>query len=80
MKICVIGTGYVGDNMLEAARGVDALLLVTEWCQFCQVDFDQIKHLMHRPIVFDGRNQYDPQRMLRLGFEYYCSGRGLSVC
>jgi UDPglucose 6-dehydrogenase len=62
-------------NYYEMLRGVDALLLLTEWNQFRKPDFEKIKSLMKKPIIFDGRNQYDPDRMKEMGFIYYSIGR-----
>ncbi len=59
----------------EAATGASALLLVTEWNEFRLLNFDKLLEVMARPVLFDGRNLYDPQRMRRLGFDYYCIGR-----
>jgi UDPglucose 6-dehydrogenase len=63
----------------EAVEGADALLLVTEWHEFRRPDFEKIKTLMNRPAIFDGRNQYDPERMVRRGFDYFCMGRNLDT-
>jgi len=62
-------------DMLEALEGVDALLLLTEWRQFRQPDFDEMKKRMRNPLIFDGRNQYNPSLMKQHGFEYHCIGR-----
>lgn len=59
----------------EVAEGADALVLVTEWNEFKQLNFERIKHLMRQPNLFDGRNLYDPQRLRKLGFYYYGVGR-----
>ncbi len=59
----------------DALKGADALLLLTEWHQFRRPDFDKMKSLMKGHVVFDGRNQYDPQKMRERGFLYYCIGR-----
>lgn len=67
---------YYAENALAALNGADALILMTEWRQFKQPDFTEIKRRLKAPVVFDGRNQYDPKRMRELGFEYYCIGRG----
>ncbi|HXH01799.1 MAG TPA: UDP-glucose/GDP-mannose dehydrogenase family protein [Candidatus Competibacteraceae bacterium] len=67
------------EHQYDALRGVDALVLVTEWKPFRHPDFAAMKRLMKRRVVFDGRNQYDPLQMAREGFEYYGIGRGLSV-
>jgi UDPglucose 6-dehydrogenase len=60
----------------EAARGADALLIATEWKEFRSPDFDRLKELLLQPLIFDGRNIYDPSLMQRLGFEYFAIGRG----
>lgn len=53
----------------------DAVLLLTEWNEFKQVDFEKVKGLMRQPYLFDGRNLYDPQEMSKLGFTYRSIGR-----
>ena len=58
----------------EAVKGADALLVVTEWSEFRVPDFEEIKGDLSAPIIFDGRNIFDIQRMADLGFEYYCIG------
>lgn len=63
------------DNMFDAVSGVDALVLITEWKQFRQPDFYELKKRMKEPVIFDGRNQHDPTEMRKSGFEYYCIGR-----
>src|ERR1700674_979278 len=60
----------------EAAQGADALLIATEWKEFRSPDYDRLKTLLSQPLIFDGRNLYDPQLMERLGFEYFAIGRG----
>ncbi len=59
----------------EVAEGADALAVLTEWREFRQLNMTRIKELMARPVIFDGRNIYDPERKRRLGFEYYSLGR-----
>jgi UDPglucose 6-dehydrogenase len=59
----------------DVATGADALVLVTEWEEFRQLDMPRIKQLMRRPVVVDGRNIYDPTAMKRLGFTYRGIGR-----
>lgn len=55
-------------------QGADALLLLTEWREFREPDFQKIKSLLKSPLIFDGRNQYKPQMMAELGFSYYSIG------
>jgi len=57
------------------ATGADALLVVTEWDEFRQLDLDRIKSLMRRPVIVDGRNIFDPQTMRNRGFVYRGVGR-----
>ena len=59
----------------DALAGASALIIVTEWKAFRSPDFDRLKHAMKNPIIFDGRNLYEPQAMTDLGFEYYGIGR-----
>lgn len=63
------------NNSYEALKNADALLLLTEWNEFRRPDFDRIKGLMNSPVIFDGRNQYDPLRITEKGFKYFCIGR-----
>lgn len=60
----------------DAADGVDGLILATEWNEFRHPDWTRIKLSMHKPVLFDGRNIYDPKKMINLGFEYFGIGRG----
>ncbi len=60
---------------IEACSKADALLVITEWDEFKQVDLKKVKKAMRQPIVFDGRNVYNPSEMGALGFEYYSIGR-----
>ena len=63
------------DHYYDALEGADALLLLTEWHQFRRPDFERMKSLMKKPLIFDGRNQYVPARMKDRGFHYYSIGR-----
>ena len=73
-------TGLVFTDKAEPALvGADALLLVTEWKEFKSPDFDGIKASLKQPVVFDGRNQYEPSLMKALGIEHHGIGRGISV-
>jgi UDPglucose 6-dehydrogenase len=60
----------------SAAHGVDALLVMTEWLVYRNPDFERIRKLVRRPLLIDGRNLYEPERMAALGFEYHGIGRG----
>jgi len=60
----------------EVAKDADALLLIAEWNEFKQLSMKRIKELMRQPVLMDGRNIYDPQRMRKLGFTYRGMGRG----
>ena len=60
----------------SAAHGVDALLVMTEWLVYRNPDFDRVRNLVRRPLLIDGRNLYDPDRMASLGFDYHGIGRG----
>jgi UDPglucose 6-dehydrogenase len=59
----------------EAADGANALLIVTEWDEFKALDLNKIKGKMSNPIIVDGRNLFDPEKVRGLGFEYYSIGR-----
>jgi UDPglucose 6-dehydrogenase len=59
-------------------RDADALVVITEWQAFRAPDFELIKSRLKAPVVFDGRNLYDPARMAKRGFDYYAIGRGLT--
>ena len=62
-------------HQYEAVAGADALALVTEWKPFRHPDFEAMKKLMRAPIIFDGRNQYEPKQVRAEGFEYFAIGR-----
>jgi len=63
------------DSPYDAASGADAVALVTEWNEFKFLNLERLRSVMHRPLVFDGRNLWEPERMRRLGFEYHSVGR-----
>lgn len=63
------------DDYYEAIRDADGLVLVTEWLNYREPDFEQIKALMRTPVIFDGRNVFHPPKMRDLGFAYYGIGR-----
>jgi UDPglucose 6-dehydrogenase len=60
----------------ETLEGADALVIVTEWKEFRSPDFDNLKKQLTAPVIFDGRNLYDPALMKKNGFSYYAIGRG----
>ncbi|WP_340615069.1 UDP-glucose dehydrogenase family protein [Xenorhabdus thailandensis] len=62
-----------------ALKGADALIICTEWQNFRAPDFDVIKNSLKTPVIFDGRNLYDPERVQSRGFTYYGIGRGASI-
>ncbi len=65
---------YSGANY-ACLEGVDGLLVVTEWQAFRNPNFERMKSLMNQPVIFDGRNIYDPAHLRELGFTYYGIGR-----
>jgi UDPglucose 6-dehydrogenase len=64
-----------GDNSYKAIENADALVIITEWNEFRTPDFKQIKDLLKSPVIFDGRNLYDTEKMQNLRFTYYSVGR-----
>ena len=68
------GVDFASDAY-EAATGADALLILTEWEEFATLDLERLRDLVKYPIVLDGRNLYDPAKMLAHGFSYYSVGR-----
>jgi UDPglucose 6-dehydrogenase len=68
-RLCLVEHRY------DVLDGVDALLICTEWNEFREPDFSELLSRMKRPIIFDGRNLYDPRIMKKCGFEYHCIGR-----
>ena len=60
----------------QAAEGADALAIVTEWQEFRSPDFERLKEMLKSPVIFDGRNLYDPSTVSRFGLTYYAIGRG----
>ena len=59
----------------EALKSADALILITEWNEFRNPNFERVKSLLKHPVIFDGRNQYNPDEMRGLGFLYFGIGR-----
>jgi UDPglucose 6-dehydrogenase len=65
----------MGADPYEVAKGADALMIVTEWPQFRDLDWERVRSLMARPLILDGRNLLNPQQIKALGFEYHSVGR-----
>jgi UDPglucose 6-dehydrogenase len=63
------------ESAYEAAAGADGVALLTEWNEFKYLNLDRLRGLLRRRVIFDARNLYEPERMRRLGFEYYSIGR-----
>jgi UDPglucose 6-dehydrogenase len=66
---------YCGLDMYDAVKGADAVLLLTERRQFRIPAWQTVKSLMNSPVIIDGRNVYDGDELVELGFTYYCIGR-----
>ncbi|HUF00487.1 MAG TPA: UDP-glucose/GDP-mannose dehydrogenase family protein [Anaerolineales bacterium] len=64
------------DDVYAMADGCDALVVVTEWNEFKQLDLEKVKDLLNSPVIYDGRNIYDPKLMKAMGFAYRAIGRG----
>jgi UDPglucose 6-dehydrogenase len=67
------------DNAYDVLDGADALAIVTEWQEFRSPDLERIRDTLKDPVIFDGRNLYEPDMLRALGLEYYGIGRGNSV-
>ncbi|MBL8062126.1 MAG: UDP-glucose/GDP-mannose dehydrogenase family protein [Anaerolineales bacterium] len=63
------------DEPYKMAEGCDALMVITEWNEFKQLDLDKVKNLLKAPVIYDGRNIYEPKRMAEMGFVYRAVGR-----
>ncbi|MBI4039693.1 UDP-glucose/GDP-mannose dehydrogenase family protein [Candidatus Daviesbacteria bacterium] len=66
---------YFAQDPYDAARGADAIMIVTEWNEFKELDLSELKKLMNKPVIIDGRNIYDPNQVRSLGFIYQGIGR-----
>jgi UDPglucose 6-dehydrogenase len=78
----VLGEGRLGAGTLayaatayDAAVNADALVICTEWPEFRRPDLARVRQALRRPLVFDGRNVFEPDRMAAAGFDYHCIGR-----
>jgi UDPglucose 6-dehydrogenase len=69
------GDLLLAEHQYDALQDVDAMILVTEWKPFRTPDFHAMRKLMKQPVIFDGRNQYDPKQAKQAGFEYQGIGR-----
>lgn len=65
----------IASTPMAAVKGVDALVIVTEWKAYRSPDFEELKQELNQPVIFDGRNLYDPKSVLDMGFEYFGIGR-----
>jgi UDPglucose 6-dehydrogenase len=79
MKRKIGNTVKYYDNNYDSLKGADALVIATEWNDFRRPDFDRMKSLMKQPVIFDGRNIYDPRVMAERGFVYYGIGRNPAI-
>jgi UDPglucose 6-dehydrogenase len=70
-----IAAAKLANSALEAVEGAEALVIATEWTEFANVDLALVKEKMTTPIIFDGRNLFDPDTMAELGFHYHSIGR-----
>lgn len=68
-----------GSNEYEILNAADALVIITEWNEYRNPDFERIASMLTKPVIFDGRNLYNPRRMKQMGFEYYAIGRNGSI-
>lgn len=66
----------IAETAVSAATGADALVIVTEWDEFWNPDFEELRTLLKQPAIFDGRNIYDPDFLSEQGFRYFGIGRG----
>jgi UDPglucose 6-dehydrogenase len=74
-NIKAIAGVHLATSALESVDGAEALVIATEWSEFANIDLAVVKERMRTPIVFDGRNLFDPQTMAQLGFRYHSIGR-----
>ena len=81
MRVLVTGgAGFIGSHLCDflLARGCEVVCmdsLLTEWNEFKYLNLDRLRGLLRHRLIFDARNLYEPERMRRLGFEYYSIGR-----
>ena len=70
----VLNIRYCHDSY-EAIKGADCLVIATDWPEFKALDLRRVKRLLKRPIIVDGRNMFEPDKMRKLGFKYFSIGR-----
>jgi UDPglucose 6-dehydrogenase len=70
-----IADAEFASSAIEAISDAEALVIATDWNEFCNVDLAVVREKMRTPIVFDGRNLLDPETMRQFGFHYYSIGR-----
>jgi UDPglucose 6-dehydrogenase len=75
-KQCASGELVLCKSPMQAIEDAEALVVVTEWQEFRSPDFETLKTRLKQPVIFDGRNLYDPERLKSLGFRYFAIGRG----
>lgn len=63
----------------SALNGSDALLVLTEWNEFKRPDYDKIASFLNEPVIFDGRNIYDTNKLIKKGFKYFCIGKNTTI-
>ena len=79
LSLALVLAGFTiafGTRHIDTTEHQDGMILATEWNEFREPDFNKMKSLMRRPLIFDGRNIFDPQRLREAGFTYY--GIGIS--
>jgi len=74
-EVEAIAGAKFAQSALETVEGAEALIVATEWAEFANVDLAIVKEKMATPIIFDGRNLFDPETMAKLGFHYHSIGR-----
>jgi len=74
-EVKAIAGARLTNSAMEAVEEAEALILTTEWNEFANVDLALVKEKMHTPMIFDGRNLFDPETMRQLGFHYISIGR-----
>ncbi len=74
-EVDAIASATFANSALEAVEGAEALIVATEWPEFANIDLEVVKGKMTTPIIFDGRNLFDPATMAKLGFRYHSIGR-----